>query len=496
MTFSTLNGWQLLALNQSPSKGYTYHGEHSPGYSGRPFRRRRDIPRRWELETKFASQNYCDTLEGLLAGQGHVINFEDGTAWTSQGVTPESGSVYTINYGTAKFGYNSVTVADGDSLLWNPRLPPKWTIMYWYLDGTWEHRAIRSDGGKWSDGSRDDLLSFPEVVNGSGGIGFSPSGTNVTIDDVVILPFVAHFSLIEEHYDTNEAFSALPYLNLSGDIVGGETVQVLGKVNSQNHVQSTDIFGDRINNSRQLRIQLDEKKRTARKRLPAAAAWYFHDDYRDTATLSATNRLLPTATGVNLTYGLPGPFGKGQAAGFDGSGDWVELPQAVVQNMAGAKGYTVMSWLKVDSYASRNQIVRFMLDNSSNVKLEVNIETSGAIRVRVRSGPSAATLRTYTSPSVSTDTTRYHLWGASVDLVEAEAYIWLDGELVYRAPLSGATEQTTFTNDAGSTNRFGANETGGNELNGQASTCLLIDRVVEVGEVRAIFDAGREGVFV
>lgn len=196
-----------------------------------------------KIDVKFTSIALISSLAyawtSLLTGEGERWSF-DTSEYGSKG-TPPSSSVYSLIAGGAKFGAGLLRLpattgtfsllgvlanSFGSSL--------EHTMMVWRLEtAVWHHYIVRSDGAKWLDGVRNDGVSTTWFTPAAPNMVIAnTSGSAQDYDDLVVLPFKIPDAWAPVLGVATTAFSALPFLNATGDLVNEQaTRRVLGTVN-------------------------------------------------------------------------------------------------------------------------------------------------------------------------------------------------------------------------------------------------------------------------
>lgn len=177
MSFLRLDGWRVPVLNEQAREEYAQHGEVDASFTGRPNRRRRGLPRKWQHDAGYLTSQDADTLEMLLERKAHKFGFERD-AFSDSGIGPEAGGAYTItprNPADGGFGWSYVNVIG--TLTYDMRLPDsQWTVAWWRVGvgtRTETHLVVRSDGAKWIDGVRADATPTAELTVSNGAVAFT-----------------------------------------------------------------------------------------------------------------------------------------------------------------------------------------------------------------------------------------------------------------------------------------------------------------------------------
>ena len=259
MSFATINGWALPVRDGTARGERQQHGNLSESWTNRPNRNRTGSPRSWRMTTAKVAPDVADTLEALLDGRGHRFSFDDNVT-SSAGLVPQGGAG-TFSFpgqltSPPVFGRSHLYISAG-SVIWNPGFyDGKWTVMYFRdVDTTAEHVVVRSDGAKWLDNVRNDAAVTTELTVSNGAVQLDVGH----YDELVLLPYAASASLIESGAGYGDTFSDLPNLKLSGDIVGGDVVEVRGKEDGSGYIQHGSPIGW-VNNAREVACLFDERR--------------------------------------------------------------------------------------------------------------------------------------------------------------------------------------------------------------------------------------------
>jgi hypothetical protein len=202
MVFARLNGWPIPMRSGTVSETHERVGALGERYHGGPATRaERARARRIPFTTAPMLHAEADTLEGILEGRGAHFPLDFDAHSDRTGVGPDTDSpgnwaivpreLYTS--GVFGAGYLSVTT----SIVWDLRLPADWLVMFWRdvdSSATAEHVAVRSDGAKWLDGTRNDAAAVPELVVDEGAVAL----TTGAYDDLVALPFAPSDTFVDE----------------------------------------------------------------------------------------------------------------------------------------------------------------------------------------------------------------------------------------------------------------------------------------------------------
>ncbi len=202
----------------------------------------------------------CLLNGGDTIGQRWSFDETSGTdwQWSSKGLAKASGSATSL--GGGKFGAG-IRIAAAGQVTWAPGVATQWTLMVWKYNSlltAWQHWILCSDGTKYLAGvataTSIDWLAF---ASGTLTLGDSGSIGNQDFDDLVFLPCVLSSSLALAFGTATAAFSALPKLTLTGDVIPETTRSVEGSEVSSEGVQAM-IGGSWASTGRRLSATLSE----------------------------------------------------------------------------------------------------------------------------------------------------------------------------------------------------------------------------------------------
>ena len=257
MAFLRINGWTIPVENESASRGTSEFGRRMQTQNGRARFERRRIKHNRSFTSPCLSLENADTLEGLIAGEGHRWSF-DSDAWSDDGIGPEAGLVVSYLSTGSKFGsghLGSTSVTFDLRRFPNDRFA-EWTAIAWVRIATvWYRRTIRSDGAQWEDGVRDDTIDNSWLTVSDGGFSLGV----VEIDDLAFLRFRASDSFVTESYawqnTESRPFSSMPFLEVDGDVISGRRQNMLGRVQEAEGIQYGGA-GGWVNNARNVPFEL------------------------------------------------------------------------------------------------------------------------------------------------------------------------------------------------------------------------------------------------
>lgn len=202
----------------------------------------------------------CLLNGGDTIGQSWSFDETSGTdwQWSSKGLGKASGSATSL--GSGKFGAG-VRIAAAGQVTWAPGVATQWTLMVWRystLLTAWQHWILCSDGTKYLAGvSTATSITWLAFSSGVLTLGDSGSIANQDFDDLVFLPCVISSTLALAFGTATSAFSALPKLTLTGDVIPETTRSVEGSEVSAELVQAM-IGGSWDSTGRRLSATLSE----------------------------------------------------------------------------------------------------------------------------------------------------------------------------------------------------------------------------------------------
>lgn len=214
--------------------------------------------------------------EALLAGEGQVWSF-DSSYYGSKGtlLNPSNPAGTSVQSTTKKFGAKALKINTAGDLVGNTIAidiggSESWTLACWWKQNTnpWHHIVRRSDGAKWLDGARNDAAADPFNIGGGGGFLTLLCATGPDyFDDFVAMPGLWPSTWPTLVYANGFAFSPLPYLNFSGDLVpeapsgSGAFRTMIGKVDIAKVIRAnpTAVAGGASKVVQVLQVDLQEK---------------------------------------------------------------------------------------------------------------------------------------------------------------------------------------------------------------------------------------------
>ncbi len=188
---------------------------------------------RFNLTTTLQTAALSDSIRQLVMGVGDVWHFDESAStdwqWSVNGNGAASGVADGSSLASGKFG-RGLRITATDQVTWTTNTGSVWTVMVWfYTGGAWVHYIVRSDAAKWVDGVRNDAASTPFIANTTTttALGDVASAGNQDFDDLVVLPHLLHPDLCTAFGTGIAAFSDLPNLNLTGDIITAVDAEVV-----------------------------------------------------------------------------------------------------------------------------------------------------------------------------------------------------------------------------------------------------------------------------
>ncbi len=217
----TINGYELDLDQRQGLKENVIIGGMSRGYSGKLRGTQRARKGEWALRLFPFKVAEAIAHEGLLLGEGHYWSF-DSDLYSSKGLGPRSGYSATLATGGKYGGKVSIT-----SITYAAGLADDWAVLVYRWNGSaWDYYAVRSDGAKWLNSTRNDAASTTWLAVDADG-DLTLTGAPTDYDELVALPYLATADMIVAWQALTTQFSSLPKLNVSGDVVGGKTVECM-----------------------------------------------------------------------------------------------------------------------------------------------------------------------------------------------------------------------------------------------------------------------------
>lgn len=262
--FLMLNGFELPVRHDSATTEVQEVGESVRAFDGTLRKNRQAEKRRLTFDTPW-----------LLAAEAEAwLNFIRGIGWhwplnshlysdNGRGPSSVTGSVTVAAIATLAAGIGggfAMRMPNGTSIVFTLPIGSVWTVGVWRHNGTsWEHWIIRSDGAKWQAGVRNDALatsSFIAVTSTTLTIS-NASGTQYHFDELTVLPYLIPDAWAAPWASSQVAFSPLPNLSATGDLVPNYAATMRGTVTDVKYGAGvlTSAFET---NLQSLNVQLDE----------------------------------------------------------------------------------------------------------------------------------------------------------------------------------------------------------------------------------------------
>ncbi len=251
MAFARLNGYTLaLEAGRGLDVDTFPIGEPERTISGSMIGTVRANKLRFNLTTTLTDRTLSDSIRNLITGVGDVWHFDDSAStdwqWIVNGLGAASGTGDGSSLASGKFG-RGLRIAATKQVTWTTNTGSVWTVMVWYYTGgAWVHYIVRSDGGKCVDGVRNDGATTTFIANTATttALGDVASGGNQDFDDLVVLPYLLHADIAVEFGAPIAAFSDLPNLVITGDILIADDAEVrkIGDVRTTQMQTATGVY--------------------------------------------------------------------------------------------------------------------------------------------------------------------------------------------------------------------------------------------------------------
>lgn len=275
MPFCTINGLSIpiedraagrdLDLIGRPKRAITGTGDGSFFTSKRTF----------NLKTPIVENADFLTYQGLVNGEGHVVPLQDN-CYTADGIGPVTdGTTPVFTATTNRFDNGGYYMTTTGTILWDAALlgndaSTNFTVC-WVTDASPSGHSIFAVTATGSSYTSADLVyrdgspatATPVFVN----VMVDPNGLFVDtntgtveekrIHEIVYLPFKLNAAQMAAITTRTKRFSALPYITVSGDMVGDDTVTCTGTSGTSDFVPSS--FSGTFGANNRLSFTLQEK---------------------------------------------------------------------------------------------------------------------------------------------------------------------------------------------------------------------------------------------
>lgn len=244
--FCAISGWDVQVKLDGGSHAGETIGSVQRAASSSMHKDVREEKRVWRLQTPLLTIAEANAIENLVKGKGWHFPFNDSMYGAQSNLGPVKGytgcSIITSTP-SPKYGTGCLKITSSNSATWDAQLGTEYTVMAWtYTGAVWAHYCLVNDGSgedPYIDGSAGLTISNITISDGQvtlWGKGRDGSPDDREWDDLVILPWAAPSSLIAAVAADDEAFSDLPHLKLSGDMVPDTTaIDVVGKFLNSNY---------------------------------------------------------------------------------------------------------------------------------------------------------------------------------------------------------------------------------------------------------------------
>lgn len=271
MSFLTINGFTPSIAEPGQTANLDDVYERLTRMWGTIKIKRLGLVRAWSFSTTLLTKDEADGLEGLINGSGNYFSFQTDL-WGSEGVKP----VYigwTAGTASGKVGLCAAASSGQawDFSLYNYLYNKTRTILVYRNPGTgtWTHYAVRDDGVKFVDGSRNDAASttFLSWDDRAGTLTIS-GGTSYKFDELIVVPYRMSLTMIpafRTYMNAGNRFSALRKLKVTGDFLNGVNTEItcVGFVTSaDDQGRPSSDSGGWDNAARRLSFTLVESKRS------------------------------------------------------------------------------------------------------------------------------------------------------------------------------------------------------------------------------------------
>ncbi len=239
MPFLAINGISFSVANGNASADEVVIGESGRAFDGTLIATTRAFKREWKLKTALLTWAAAEALKDLLRGKGHRWSF-DSDLYSDKGLAATGAGVSVGTSAPApKYGAGRATVTNGSTASFAASLGSSWTVCVWKWNGaSWDHWIKTSGGSQWKNGATDATATAWLAVS-SGTLTLTGDGADRYYDDVVALPYVVPSDWPAQIYAAGVAFSALPKLNATGDMVGSSGATVFGEVGGTAFAQAS-----------------------------------------------------------------------------------------------------------------------------------------------------------------------------------------------------------------------------------------------------------------
>lgn len=207
------------------------------------------------------------------------------------------------------------------------------------------------------------------------------------------------------------------------------------------------------------------------------AYWPMHEDSGSTMNDVSGNNHDGSITGA--TVGAGGLLGN-TAYSFDGTDDWVSVPDSAALDIDGTTDMTVTYWIKASSYTG-GAVVIGKGDSSGGVNnVWDNIVANDGLRATWQDGGSAAYAYI---PKSSVFDGVWHMISMVTDKTNGTGYFYLDASLSESTDISGVGDQSN-----GDDVEFMSRQENGDYQSGTMAEPQIIGSALSQSELQTLYD--------
>lgn len=238
MAFLRVNGIEIAVLNDAAEFRPEVIGEQGRAPDGSLWVQRTAVKGAYRFRTPPKAASEALAIASLVLGQGHTWPFSAALGlYSSRGalITASGGTVARSTLG-GKFGGDSCSLDDADTLRSGVFYPSNATLSFWFSDdatATWSHKVYRSSASQWYSNGVAGGAPSGIAASYSGTYGWQIANTSGAIryfDDLWICPYDWPAAWADSVYSYGAAVGLAPRLRVDGEAVANNvtTLDAIG----------------------------------------------------------------------------------------------------------------------------------------------------------------------------------------------------------------------------------------------------------------------------
>lgn len=209
--FLKVNDYPIRVKVDTPQRTPVERGTKQDSATGKPLRVINKRTNDFNMETPPLTKVEAETVRGLLEGWGHFYPFDDTRIYSSKGLP----AISVDEDAVVDTDENILDLTGDYTAEFEPAGTPRWSV------------AFKSAGTGYVKTSEGDIYEGGEEGSLPSGVTITDdevSFTDITLTDLIIVPFVATQRFAEVRHETTNLYSRVPKIRVDGVIVSEETM--------------------------------------------------------------------------------------------------------------------------------------------------------------------------------------------------------------------------------------------------------------------------------